>query len=52
MKDKRVFTAQVKVGEKNNEPVFEEKEFAVVRPTIQLQNEATKLREKIWNETF
>ena len=52
MKDKRVFTAQVKVGEKNNEPVFKEKEFAVVRPTIQLQNEAAKLRERIWNETF
>jgi len=52
MKEKRIFKAQVKVGEKNNEPVYEEKEFAVIRPNVQLQNEAIKLREKVWNEAF
>jgi hypothetical protein len=52
MQDKRVFKAQVKVDQKNNKPIFEEKEFAVIRPSIQLQNEATKLREKVWNEAF
>ena len=51
-KEKRVFKANIKVGEKNNEPVYEEKEFAVIRPNIQLQTEANKLREKVWNEAF
>jgi len=51
-KEKRVFKANIKVGEKNNEPVYEEKQFAVIRPNIQLQTEANKLREKVWNEAF
>ena len=53
MKEKRVFTAQIKVGEdKNGEAIYEDKEFAVVRPSVKIQTQANKLREKIWNEAF
>jgi len=52
MKEKRIFKAEIKVGEKDGEPIYEEKEFAVIRPSVQIQSEANKLREKIWNQAF
>ena len=53
MKEKRIFTAQIKVGEtKDGDAIYEEKQFAVIRPSVQIQTEANKLREKVWNEAF
>ena len=53
MKEKRIFTAQIKVSEtKDGDAIYEEKQFAVIRPSVQIQTEANKLREKVWNEAF
>ena len=53
MADKRVFKANVVVGEtKDGLPKFEEKEFAVVKPTVQQLKEANKIRSQVWNRAF
>ena len=53
MSDKRVFKANVVVGEtKDGLPKFEEKEFAVIKPTVQQLKEANKIRSQVWNRAF
>ncbi|MHA2401598.1 MAG: hypothetical protein ACXADH_01285 [Candidatus Kariarchaeaceae archaeon] len=53
MSDKRVFKANVLVGEtKDGLPKFEEKEFAVVKPSVQQLKEANKIRSQVWNKAF
>ena len=51
-KDKRVFKGLVPkdVNDENSELV--EKEFAVIRPTLSLLQEANKLRSKLFNQLF
>ena len=53
MSDKRIFKANVVVGEtKDGLPKFEEKEFAVIKPTVQQLKEANKIRSQVWNRAF
>lgn len=52
MKDKRVFKAFVPVETEGGKFDVVEKEFAVVRPNLQLLNEANKLRSKIFTQLF
>ena len=51
--EKRVFKAQVSAGkDENGKEIFEEKEFAVVKPTVSVLNEASKLRQRVFNQAF
>ena len=52
MKDKRVFKALIPVEIKDGKFEAQEKEFAVVRPSLQLLNEANKLRSKLFTQLF
>lgn len=53
MADKRVFKATVLKGEdENGLPQFEEKEFAVVKPSVEVLKEANKIRSQVWNRAF
>jgi len=52
MKDKRVFKAFMPVEIEDGKFEAQEKEFAVVRPNLQLLNEANKLRSKIFTQLF
>jgi hypothetical protein len=50
--EKRVFKVQISTGKKDGKEVFEEKEFAVVKPTVAVLNEAAKLRQRVFNQAF
>ena len=53
MSDKRVFKANVlKSEDENGLPQFEEKEFAVVKPNVEVLKEANKIRSQVWNRAF
>ena len=52
MKDKRVFKALIPVEIEDGKFEAQEKEFAVVRPSLQLLNEANKLRSKLFTQLF
>ena len=52
MKDKRVFKALIPVEFEDGKFEAQEKEFAVVRPSLQLLNEANKLRSKLFTQLF
>lgn len=49
---KRVFTAPVITTNENGETEVVEKEFAVIKPGLNLVQQANKLRNKIFNELF
>ena len=51
-KHKRVFTAPVITTNENGETEVVEKEFAVIKPGLNLVQQANKLRNKIFNELF
>ena len=52
MKDKRVFKALIPGEIEDGKFEAQEKEFAVVRPSLQLLNEANKLRSKLFTQLF
>jgi len=52
MKDKRVFTALVPVEQEDGTFEVVEKEFAVIRPSLKILNEANKLRTKTFTQLF
>ena len=51
--EKRVFKAKISTGkDENGKETFEDKEFAVVKPTVAVLNEAAKLRQRVFNKAF
>mgnify|MGYP003151356736 FL=1 len=51
--EKRVFKAKISTGkDENGKETFEDKEFAVVKPTVAILNEAAKLRQRVFNKAF
>ena len=51
-KSKRVFIAKHKVIDDKGKVTFEDKEFAVLQPTVSLKQEGDVLRETTWNKLF